>query len=446
MKNISAVSAALAAALFLSGCMDAPVLSGLSDVTPVAFVREQLATPASLSEDGPALTAAADGTGSEIISNLIARRSVLESGSNYATLASALLDTSSGVAQAELREAKMRAVARDKNWLPSIGPTISLNALGEFAAGLIVDQVLYDNGKRKAERAFAAADVEVSAVALTQDANDRVYEGLALYVTAAEAREKAAMAARGLGRMREFDRVVKERVRGGVSSLSDQRVVRTTISAMEQELATHREAQESATAELRSMAGGATFPDMTQAVALRVPDNSLEPLSVIRARAEAKRTRAETEAQNAGLFPALTASTVLGQRDSAEIEFGGTATLGLGTGAEMAAGEARADAADAAVNRAREEAARTRARYEARLAALMRQERDVAELAQQSRANYRLFQDQFEYGKKTVMDVLNVYEQMVRDELQHIDIKYDIVLTQLEAARQAGVLANGDEI
>ncbi|WP_417249628.1 TolC family protein [Celeribacter sp.] len=445
-----ALSMALGAVLTLSGCMDAPVLSGLSDVKPVAFVRDKVGAigtgTADVDPDAPALTAAADGTGSEVIADLISRRSVLEPGSNYATLASALLDTSSGVAQAELRAAKMRAVARDKNWLPTIGPSISLNSLGELAAGLILDQVIYDNGKRKAERAFAAADVEVSAVALTQDANDRVYEGLMLLVTASEANAKAEMAERGLGRMREFNRVVTERVRGGVSSLSDQRVVRTKITTMEQEVATHREARDAAEAELRSMAGGYDVSRMSQAVGLRLPSSDLEPLTVIRAQAEAKRTRAEAEVERAGLLPSLSASTILGQKDSSDITYGGAATLGLGTSAEMAASTARADAADAAVQRAREEAERTRARFESRLAALTRQERDVAEIAQQSRANYRLFQDQFDAGKKTVMDVLSVYEQMVRDELQHIDIKYEIVLTQLEAARLAGALANGVEI
>jgi outer membrane protein, adhesin transport system len=41
-------------------------------------------------------------------------------------------------------------------------------------AGIMVSQAIFDNGARAAERDFARADVEVAAVALAQDSNDRV--------------------------------------------------------------------------------------------------------------------------------------------------------------------------------------------------------------------------------------------------------------------------------
>ena len=83
--------------------------------------------------------------------------------------------------------ARLKAEARSKNWLPSIGPTVSLTSLGSVVAQLVVEQAILDNGRRKAERDHAAADVDVSAVMLVQDLNGRVHDGLAAYVNAQRA-------------------------------------------------------------------------------------------------------------------------------------------------------------------------------------------------------------------------------------------------------------------
>ncbi|WP_226554699.1 TolC family protein [Celeribacter naphthalenivorans] len=437
------LSILIGAAMCLSACVGSSgMLGGLSDIKPVAALKGERAVSDSST---PSLTAANTDTNSPIISDLLARRSVLRDGSAYDQVAGAVLSTSSGVAEAELRASKMRAVARSKNWLPTIGPSISLDALGQVAAGLLVDMTLYDNGKRRAERAFAAADVEVSAVALSQDMNDRLYEGLTLYITISEAREKAGMAERGLGRMHEFNRVVTERVKGGASSLSDQRVVRSIISEMEHEARTHREAEDSAQAELTALTGGASLPLLDQATGVALPPSGLTSLDVLRSEAEAKRTVAEAQAERAAMLPTLSASTLLGQGNSSSVDYAG-AGLGLGTSAEMEASRAREAAATAAIYKARETAARRDARLTSQLTALHRQERDAADLVQQTRANYRIFQDQFEAGQKSVMDVLNVYEQMIREELKHIDLKYEIALTELEIARVNGALADGASI
>ena len=440
----------LGAAALLAGCMEGvPALGRLSELQPVALFKGDGTTTQGTVREAQdtslsTLTAANAGTPSPIISALQTRRSVLTPNSPYAQVAQAVIATSSGVAEAELRASKLRAIARSKNWLPTIGPSISLNALGELAAGLLVEQVIYDNGKRRAERAFAAADVEVSAVALSQDVNDRLAAGLTLYLSETEAREKAQMAERGLGRMREFDRVVTARVSGGLSSLSDQRVVRSAIAELEQETSTHFEAAESARAELASLTGYAELPALDQAIGIgRVAD--LAPLDVVRAEAEAVRAVAEAQVERAGLKPALTASGLIGTAPDANLTIGG-APLGFGTQAEIEASRAREAAAKAQIAKARETAARREARLTSRLTALQRQERDAADLVQQTRANYRLFQDQFEAGQKTVMDVMNVYRQMIREELKHIDLKYEIVLTQLELARASGALANGADI
>lgn len=97
------------------------------------------------------------------------RRSLLAEDSAYGQVAAAAIAASSRAAEAELISAKLRAEAASKNWLPTLGPSVSLTELGDLVAGLLIEQVLFDNGRRKAERAFAAADVEVAAVNLSED-------------------------------------------------------------------------------------------------------------------------------------------------------------------------------------------------------------------------------------------------------------------------------------
>ena len=117
--------------------------------------------------------------------------------------------------------------------MPSIGPNVSLSSLCSLAASLILDQAIFDNGRRKAERAFAAADVEVAAVTLASDLNQRVYEGLKLYIEAQRADELSAVTETALARMRDFDRIMSVRVKGGLSDRSEYRVIAQKLAEME---------------------------------------------------------------------------------------------------------------------------------------------------------------------------------------------------------------------
>jgi adhesin transport system outer membrane protein len=155
-------------ALALSGCMS-DIGGGFAPADMVARFK----TPNASQNIKPtyAEKVTAD---SQIIQGLALRFSVLPKGSVSDTVAASVLAANSRTAEAELRAATLRSEAASKNWLPKIGPQISLTSLGSLAANLVVDQVLFDNGRRKGEREFAVADVEVAAVSLAQDTNKRV--------------------------------------------------------------------------------------------------------------------------------------------------------------------------------------------------------------------------------------------------------------------------------
>jgi len=199
---------------------------------------------------------------SVIITNLQTRRSILPSGSAYDQVASAVLAANSRAAESELRAARLRAVAASKNWLPSIGPSISLSSLGELVTNLIVEQVLFDNGRKKAERAFAAADVEVAAVTLSEDTNARVYTALDLYLKGLEAGEKANLATTAFNDMSHFEYIMSERVRGGVSDRSDLVILRQKLAEIRSDMAANSEGRNTALAELNAMERASNLPGL----------------------------------------------------------------------------------------------------------------------------------------------------------------------------------------
>ncbi|MEL7177427.1 MAG: TolC family protein, partial [Pseudomonadota bacterium] len=206
----------------LTGCMGETGLTDAGNAVsrmaakPMAAVKN-LTTP----DDTAMRTQEAQ---SDTILSLQARRSVLPVGSSYANVADAVLAANSRAAEAELRSARLRARAASKNWLPSIGPNISLTSLGDVVAQLLLEQVLFDHGRKRAEREFAAHDVEVAAADLSIDTNARVFSALSLYLDAQTAQAREHEMFKRQAQLVRFEDIVRQRVEGGVSDLSDLRV------------------------------------------------------------------------------------------------------------------------------------------------------------------------------------------------------------------------------
>ncbi|WP_394624022.1 TolC family protein [Roseovarius aquimarinus] len=381
---------------------------------------------------------------SPVISALQARRSILPPQSAYSTVSNAVLAANSRTAEAELRAARLRAAAASKNWLPRIGPSISLTSLSDVVANLVLEQVLFGHGRLKAERAFAKADVEVAAVALADDTNERVLTALTLYLGAAEARERRALDSRTLKDMSHFEWIMRQRVEGGVSDRSDLSILAQKLGEIRLSLTSAEEAERTALAELNAMAA-TPLDDVSGLRDLTGPMPEAEPLSVLRAMAEEDRSVAEARTERAGLLPGLTASGTVGSDNDGGVNLGG-GLLGLGTGDSLRAIEMQKDAAARKTRQAEEDAARTLRRLEQEIIALERQVGEAAALAAQARANLDLFQEQYDSGQRQVMDVVGVYETFAAREQSALSRKYELARARLKSARLLGLLADGSRI
>lgn len=431
------------------------VISGLSsclaDTNASSFVSRLKSPIAGLAveDNGPKTTAFASTTTtyddklnaeSNVISSLVARQSALPTGSAYDQVASAVLAANARSAESELRSARLRAEASSKNWLPTVGPSISLTSLSDVIVNLVVDQVLFDNGRKKGEREFAKADVEVAAVALAQDTNDRAATSLELYLAAAEGREKTALAKD----MAHFEYIMSERVRGGVSDMSDLNIIRQKLSKIRASQTAGREATRSAIAELNAMSVQ-PLQDVRGVTTLNVAVTDAQPLNVAKAEAEMTRSIAAAKIERAGNLPGVSLSGTVGKNGGVGINAGG-AQLGFGTGARLKAIEVAAESAGRRVSQANEDSNRALRKLESQIAAKTRQASEASGLTAQAKNNLDLFQAQYKAGQRQVMDVVGVYETFSRAQEAEVTLKFEAATLRVEMARILGVLADGDLI
>lgn len=379
---------------------------------------------------------------SEIIRALQARPSVLQPGTPYARVADAVIASDARVAEAELRVARLRAEAAQKNWLPRIGPSVSLSSLGDFVSDLVIQQVLFDNGRKVAERDLAKVNVELAAVALVDDGNKRVFDALSLYLKAQQNTELRSHLVEENKEMAHFEWVMNERVKGGVSDMSDLNVIRQKIGSIRARITESEEAARIAMAELNAMS--ARPLDTLSGIGGLSSASAGEALDVIRARALRDRALAEARIARASHLPGLTAS---GSTDgSAGLEVTTDSLFGLGTVAEMSAIEATKETATRKVAEAQETANRQIASQQRQMAAYRRQAAEAGVLTTHAKQNLDLFRAQYEGGQRQVMDVVGVYETYTRALEKEIDLKYKAARAELELARLKGALAEGARI
>lgn len=387
----------------------------------------------------------ADGAPSAVIGDLASRQSVLTSGSAYAEVAAGVLAADARVAEAELQVAQLRAQASSKNWWPTLSPRVSLTSLGDAVADLVIQQVVFDNGRKKAERDLAKADVELAAVALSESSNNRVYDGLVLYLQAEEGRAAADLYGQALTDMAHFEWVMNERVQGGVSDVSDLNVLRQKLADLRARDAAAREKTSRAMGELNAMS--ATPLSGVRGLRGMEAPSAGTALTVLRAMVERDRQLAQARVERAQHLPGLSVGGSLrdGGRNIA-LTGGSDAPLGLGTGASLKAIEAARVTADRKVSEARDIAARAIEADQREIAALTRQATEAEALTRQAKQNLDLFQRQYEAGTRQVMEVVGVYESFLRALEQELDLKFRAARAQLDAARRLGVLADGARI
>lgn len=424
---------ALVGLALLAGCMAGPE-------APSMLQTHENAGPGSVGALGqPA--------GAGLIGDLQARRSVLPQGGPYAQVSDAVIRASSGAAEAELRVARLKANAQSKNWLPSIGPAVNLTNLGGLAASLLLEQSLFDNGRRKAERAFASADVEVAAVSLSTAMNQRVFEGLSYYVNAQRARAQATVSQAAAGRLQEFNAIMGKRVAGGLSDGSEQQVLNQRVAEMQATVAVDLQTESSQMAQLAALAGQPlTGISGLDSLPNQGPSNA-EPLAVVKARSEGARAIAQAQMQLAGLKFGLSATAGLDEGGiNPGVRLNGTGRLSPGAKDNIAALQQTGDVVDRQTAEAAESANRRIVSLQQQKANLASRRAQGDEVLRQTAANLDLFTQQYKVGRRSLLELVGQYDSFARLQRDQASLGYDMALIDLEIARDRGVLVDGAQM
>lgn len=423
----------LTACLVIAAC----VPGGGAGVTKMGFGKG--AAPA----DPP--TAQMNGKGevrSSLIDDLQARQSVLDPSGPYGQVASAVLNDGAGVAAAELRVARLKAEAKSKNWLPKIGPDVSLTSLGTLAASILVDQALFDGGARRAEREYAAADVEVAAVTLSSEMNKRVYDGLKLYLAALRATDQAMVSERSVSRLTEFERIMRLRVEGGLSDRSEERVLSQKLAEMQAMASADRQAASNSRAELAALT---TRPldALTGLQNLPADQGAPEPLSVVKVRAEGQRLLAEARMASAQMLPGVNATARVGENGvKGGLGLSG-GNFGFGSSATREAIEATPDLVSRRTVQASEDANRRIAALSSEMQSMLLKEAQGAEVLRQTASNLSMFTEQYKVGRRSLLELVQQYESFAHAERDQAALKYLIADLRLQVALERGALVDG---
>ncbi|WP_165351890.1 TolC family protein [Salipiger sp. IMCC34102] len=380
---------------------------------------------------------------SSLIADLRARRSVLPQGP-YTQLATDVLASRTLPAEQELRAARFRAQSASKNWLPSAGPQVNLTSVGSLVTTLFLEQTVLDNGRKKAERAYANAEVEQASVTLVQAANDRVAEALGLTLTAQAAEARASINDAALPKLDRYAYIMDERVRGGISSPVDARIVRDKLAEMTSQRDLDLEGAAAARAELATMTGGqaVALPDLADLPA----DPAVEPLPILQARAKAALADAEADAGKAGFFPGLSAVASLGSESDAGLTAQMNQNIGFGTRDAMRAIEAEATAARAAVAQTQEDTARRIAALEVERASKLRQLEQARSLAANATETFNTYVTAHREGQRTVREVVTLLEAQVDAARRAAGLRFDVIRTEIDLAALRGTLVDGETL
>ncbi|MDP5346051.1 MAG: TolC family protein [Paracoccaceae bacterium] len=380
---------------------------------------------------------------SPIISALQMRHSILPPNGNFAQVTEAIINANSGAAAAELRVAQLRAEAKSKNWLPQLGPSVSLSSLSGLVASLTLSQPIFDHGRRKAERDFAAADVEVAAVSLSASMNQRAYEGLQYYILAERARAQAAVSERAAQKLAGFEKSMQTRVDGGLSDMSQQQVISQRYAEMQATVAADMDAAQNALGQLAAMTGQLQLPLMGMDKMVVTPSAAL-PLSVLRKNAEGKRMLAQAMLSRADMLPGITASAEANDMGvNPGLRLTGLGMVNPGASATMQALAETTNVVDAQNADAADVANRRLVALNGDITTLQNRQMQGAKLLARTESNLELFDEQYKVGRSTLLELVGQYDAYARLKRDQEAIRFEIALKQLEIARDLGLLVDG---
>lgn len=143
---------------------------------------------------------------------------------DYERVARAVEEANINAGFYNLEAQKLLSAANVQKRFPQIRPSISLDQNGIGVARLLVDQILFSNGRLKAGKIILNAQEAQAIAQYRMEANENVAQALVAYLDFVRYRETVAAADEVLSFYRRFEEMALARVEGGVANRTELRL------------------------------------------------------------------------------------------------------------------------------------------------------------------------------------------------------------------------------
>lgn len=379
----------------------------------------------------------------------------LKSGSPLEALSKSIDETATQRSSALQQLNAERAGLEAAHYLryPKFEPSISVPLTGSSTvnAGLNLQQMLFDGGRSRAQISSAQLKVEDSLLAVWEERNQSVYEGLSAFADAVKYEERIQIGTRLLADLMEILEQSTARAESGVSDRGEVLRINGSINEVRRELLSDTSELARAQAELLQLFDkhydrkGIGLNDLVGMCKRNWPETQAPRLDRIELRiVEAQISQRTTQAR---LLPKL----VLQAGYTFDGTGQGAPTLGLRLDASDMLGLGRKhniQAASALVTAAERTYQIERLDHERELAVLEQDYQGSSNELQQlhvlkenSRATIELFREQLDSGLISVVDGASFYRERAQIERSIMEARYSMLDNCLQSSRLRGTLA-----
>ena len=345
-----------------------------------------------------------------------------------------------------LQAARLNGDAHDRERLPKLTPSASVQEDGDGVVRLQLDQTLYTSGSFQAERRALNAATASATVEHLIAASTRVADTILLYLEATQHAQTADVHESFETRYAQFVSQARRRLDGGIGDRTE--MATFELKWLESRLQKERSLADArvARAQVRELTGGLSLPEVPPDITLVAPrSEALDILQLYAVRAE---TRAQRDRVRSRQYPTITLEAYAEKNladgrlnDGVSLGVGVPVALGFRNALDVKAANAELGAVELEIESTRRDLESTLAQINARIARDTSQRELLKELLAASAARVSGFDREFSSGTVSFAEAVSVLETYKRAQLDLLANDYGVRRDQVELARLSGQLA-----
>jgi len=364
----------------------------------------------------------------------------------YDTIARSLSEQSPLASKASLEGQKLLGEGYNQNRLPQVSPTSSVDDDGDLIGRLIVEQVIFDNGRFKAGKKLLTADESRAFSDYLIEANEDIATGIDVYLRAVRLQRLLSASEKLALKYDDLHKIAIDRVSGGVGKRSESSLFEIRKLQTHAQSASVRAELQSAKTQLQTLTGKDSFSFVPQRFNFGPSREALAQdifetaPAILRVKADVESRLAELEQAKANRLPALSFRGSLGAGTGLGLGADDQQPLYWGKNLNTEAILKNIEAEELRVKRAKRDAKVEMAALDQQINALDGQlpnQQTLIDLAEKRADN---FKTDFRAGAATMVEAISLLETLKTLQTQYIDMEHERLSAELQFARILGVL------